>query len=349
MTAFSLWTTESLGAGSEDEHRPLFRNSSGLAPRNSTTLSCPLCSSNASVQLGVVDPEWIVRQYRSGYAFDVRRFFSGTPVVKHKCKTCGLGYFTGAEAGDGAYYAVLQREPWYYRKEKWEYGAAAAEVEPGMRVLDVGCGEGYFSSAVPEACFTGLELNEAAVMAAKASGRDVRHETVQAHAVANAAAYDMVASFQVLEHVSQPWEILRSMAALIRPGGCVVVAVPDNESYLGNMPNQLLNLPPHHMLHWSRRPLQFAGTRLGLELLRLENEPLDPLHRTGYLAYLGMLLLRGRGFADDQLVDGSFTVRCQQRLGLWFAQRLMRGGAPATIFPGGQTVLAVYRKLATST
>ncbi|MEV4422687.1 class I SAM-dependent methyltransferase [Patulibacter sp. NPDC049589] len=106
------------------------------------------------------------------------------------------------------------------------------------RILDLGCSSGALGAAlkaaVPGREIVGLELDPA--YAATARGRLDRVETVDleralatpedARALAG-DGYDCVIAADVLEHLREPWVALASAVALLRPGGAVVVSLPN--------------------------------------------------------------------------------------------------------------------------
>ncbi len=102
----------------------------------------------------------------------------------------------------------------------------------GKRVLDVGCGGGLLSEAMAQAGadVTGIDLGTATVEVAELhaleSGVSVRYlrESAEQHALANAAAYDVVTCMEMLEHVPEPQSVMRALATLVKPGGDVFVS-----------------------------------------------------------------------------------------------------------------------------
>ncbi|HSB73266.1 MAG TPA: class I SAM-dependent methyltransferase [Candidatus Methylomirabilis sp.] len=97
---------------------------------------------------------------------------------------------------------------------------------PG-RLLDVGCGFGGFVDLMRERGWDaeGLDPSPAVVSAAASKGRPVRLGTLEG-LKAEAAAYDAVTLFYVLEHLPDPMGALRKVWSLLAPGGTILIRVP---------------------------------------------------------------------------------------------------------------------------
>jgi 2-polyprenyl-3-methyl-5-hydroxy-6-metoxy-1,4-benzoquinol methylase len=104
---------------------------------------------------------------------------------------------------------------------------------PGARVVDVACGAGIFCLEVarryPDAIVEGIDLDESSIDMARANAREAgMQDRVRFH-VRDAAApgldgpYDVIAINDSLHHFARPLDALRSLRALLAPGGSIVV------------------------------------------------------------------------------------------------------------------------------
>ncbi len=101
----------------------------------------------------------------------------------------------------------------------------------GVKILDIGCGGGILSESMARlgADVHGVDVVErniaVAMHHAAPSNLPVRYEQTSAEALAAAdARYDVVLNMEVVEHVADLPGFMHACAALVRPGGLMVVA-----------------------------------------------------------------------------------------------------------------------------
>ncbi len=138
----------------------------------------------------------------------------------------------------------------------------------GARVLDIGCGRGVLLSAFADAGFEphGVERSEAA-----AAGVDPRATLRIAPRLAEAgypeAHFDGVILWHVLEHLPDPRETLAEVHRILRPGGTLVVAVPNFSSFQSRWAGPAwfhLDLP-RHLYHFPLSALRRLMQREGFQ------------------------------------------------------------------------------------
>jgi SAM-dependent methyltransferase len=113
--------------------------------------------------------------------------------------------------------------------ERWDMACA---LPPNPKaVLDVGCGSGMdFLSLVKRGItVVGVDIDRMAIEKARPRLSEVRFMDVERDEWPAEwhARFDVVAFCDSLEHMGDPWRVLRSVRPLIRPGGRVVVSLPN--------------------------------------------------------------------------------------------------------------------------
>lgn len=126
------------------------------------------------------------------------------------------------------------REIWY---EHWHRYAFARGLAAGRRVLDAACGEGYGSALLADvaADVVGVDIDARTVAHAReryASRPRLRFECADATRLPfEAGAFDLVVSFETLEHLAAQEELLAGFARVLAGDGVFVVSSPDKRTY----------------------------------------------------------------------------------------------------------------------
>jgi SAM-dependent methyltransferase len=289
-------------------------------------MTCPICRSDNSELLRELKTDRLIREWSANLGIDVREELQGLSVIElHECKICQLKYFFPLTlAGPPRIYEALEKFDWYYMRDKWEHGVALEDLDACENGVEVGCGFGDFVARVIREkgiSFEGCEQNPSAVKVAQARGIPVRIDTSEGLASSRPAAYSAVCSFQVLEHLSQPAEFLNSACSLLRPGGKLMLGLPNAESFLRHQYN-ILDMPPHHMTRWTVEVLTRMQQWFPLKLVRVAYEPLADYHADGYVeAYTDMLASKGLRILTHPLVRSRLSGLVRKS-GL---QRFLRG------------------------
>lgn len=243
---------------------------------------CILCGSDELSWDSVLLSQELIQRWLQKFNISIELELRGLRQIdKYHCKGCGFQFYDPRLAGSKTLYAQLQNQPSYYMSNKWEHQKSMGFLRPQDSVLEVGSGEGAFLQRLRTAgisrCF-GLELNSEAVRRARRNGVDVRNELLQEHSVDHQACYDVVAHFQVLEHVPDPGNFLKSCVAILKPGGRLLIGVPNNAGPLRYATDDLLNMPPHHIGLFTPDVFRSQADCFGLKMEKILYEPLADYH-----------------------------------------------------------------------
>lgn len=306
---------------------------------------CPLCGSLDTVYQTKIDAESIADLYGKDRRNLVSKELQGTSwVYVYDCHRCFLYFFEPKLEGSPAFYESLQSLDWYYSADKPEFEMASKRVPRNARLLEVGCGAGWFAKRLVGGQYTGLEYSESAAQAARAGGLDVRTQSVQEHSLTHKSAYQVVCAFQVLEHVADPASFIAACIDCLEPNGLLIYAVPSNDSYLQFLPNDPLNLPPHHLTRWPDKTLETIPNFFPVDLVAIEHEVVSDIHLRTFVSTMIRRKLNSLLGWEDKMVDCSFGARlvgrCSHVLAAWSSTIFK----DAVFRPRGNAVIATYQK-----
>lgn len=298
---------------------------------------CPLCKSHDSELVEVIEAAAISRVYAAKLGIGV---CITVPLLEYKrCHVCGLQYFDPSEPGDAELYEQLQRFDWYYMENKWEYVYASSHIAREDRVLEVGAGRAAFAKHVGSDRYLGLEFNDRAIENARSDGIRLIKQYVEDHAKTG-SIYDIVVSFQVLEHVPDPDSFIRGCVACLKPGGKLILSVPAHDGFAEKAVNHMLDMPPHHVSHWSKAVMLYLSERYGLDVLDITHEPVAAYHINWAKKIKVEDFLRRRLGLSPKLVDVTWPSRLIGLVSLVLARLL-----PIPVRKDwGHTITGLYRK-----
>lgn len=257
----------------------------------------PFIEGSPVIYEGEVSKELLIKGYKKQYNVEVESLLSPAEKISiFRCKESGYRFYYPFEiTGDSKFYEKLQENEWYYMPWKWEHQVCNKFIKENTKILEVGCGKGDFlrkvKSEFANIDCVGLELNQSSVSSEKKL--QVICSTIEDFSLSNEGVFDIVCSFQVLEHVPTVNCFLKANIRCLKEDGLLVISVPNNNSFIKYEKHNLLNMPPHHMGLWSEKSLRKIGEYFNLELADVIYEPLQEYHFDWY-TYLIIRKFTGR-------------------------------------------------------
>jgi 2-polyprenyl-3-methyl-5-hydroxy-6-metoxy-1,4-benzoquinol methylase len=200
---------------------------------------------------------------------------------------------------------------------------------PGSgRVLDVGCGRAALGGAIRELGWEvwGIEQSgEACATAAKRLDRLVEadlHDLDRVDAALGATRFDALVFSDVLEHVYDPLGVLEKYLAFVRPGGKVLISVPNAVVWTNRLRLLLGRVEYADTGVMDRTHIRFFTFRTARRLVEAAGCRIDRVASTPYLAravlpllkrVLARGVLRSEGPADPRALIDSPAYRAYMK------------------------------------
>ena len=203
----------------------------------------------------VAPPADLGAYYAKGYYSFHARAIPGMRRWFYRIRTAAL---LGAGSAPGR---ILNRlKPPYYA-----YWLAKTGLRPGDRVLDVGCGAGNLLRILQISGLqcTGIDPYLPAD-AQTPEGEQLRRMDL----LAERNTYRAILFNHSFEHVPNPREVLAQAAALLEPGGCVVVRIPlaDSFAFFRYGPDWVQWDAPRHLNLFSQDSFRRLAEQVGLHV-----------------------------------------------------------------------------------
>jgi SAM-dependent methyltransferase len=163
---------------------------------------------------------------------------------------------------------VEERSFWFRARNRLIVSTFRRHFPQARSFLEIGCGGGVVLLALHEE-FPGLrlvggELYPEGLEVARRRLPDAELVELDARAIPYEAEFDVVGAFDVLEHIDEDEHVLAQMAEAARPGGGVVVLVPQHP-WLWSEHDEIVE----HRRRYTRSELRAKAERAAIEIAEL--------------------------------------------------------------------------------
>jgi 2-polyprenyl-3-methyl-5-hydroxy-6-metoxy-1,4-benzoquinol methylase len=144
-----------------------------------------------------------------------------------------------------------------------------------IRILDLGCGNGSFSNVLNQLGYdvVGVEESESGIAIAQQQYPDCQFIEASIYDLPYSQlepTFDVVISVEVIEHLFDPKQLIRSAKKCLKPGGSIILTTP----YHGYWKNLALALSgkmdSHHTVLWDVGHIKFFSVPTLTKLLETE-------------------------------------------------------------------------------
>lgn len=268
------------------------------------------------------------------------------PACQFEPKRDGFVQFAPAlsESNDGfeavSFEYLARLEPtsfWFRSRNRLVVQLLQTHFPTASTLLEIGCGTGYVLSSIaaafPRLRVTGAELYTAGLRFAADRLPGATLYQMDCRRMPFDCEFDVVCAFDVLEHVEEDGLALEQMRLTVKPGGGVLISVPQHRS-LWSASDDFA----HHKRRYRRRELIRKLTYAGLEVVQI----------TSFVSSLLPLLVASRAIRRmARSYDCEAEYRMPRVLDRTFEllldgeRRLIRAGVSV---PAGGSLFAVARR-----
>jgi SAM-dependent methyltransferase len=163
---------------------------------------------------------------------------------------------------------VEERSFWFRARNRLIVSTVRRHFPAAGSFLEIGCGSGIVLAALrevmPELRLVGVELYEEGLEIARRRLPDAELLELDARELSFEDEFDVVGAFDVIEHIDEDELVLERMLRAARPGGGVLVLVPQHP-WLWSEHDRVME----HRRRYTRRELVGKAERAGIQVVEV--------------------------------------------------------------------------------
>jgi 2-polyprenyl-3-methyl-5-hydroxy-6-metoxy-1,4-benzoquinol methylase len=206
------------------------------------------------------------------------------------------------------------------------------------RILDVGCGVGFFLQTAKRMKWNvyGTEYTDHAVEKCKEKGIMVHKGTVH-DAPFDEQSFDIITSFEVLEHLNSPRKEISKFKSILRDGGAIYLTTPNFNSLNRYILKENYNVIdyPEHLSYYTPRTIHHLFSNSGFSKVSLQT--------TGFsITRLRVSMnLHEEGFVGPKTTDEAVRRAIEKNSGLKVLKKI--ANFILTIIGKGDALKVIYK------
>lgn len=195
---------------------------------------------------------------------------AGPDIQYFQCVNCKSEVAKSLTPRPASEYELIE---WY--GPRWEFDFVARQIAEGASIIEIGCGEGFFSKALGQKKirYQGVDFNSKAIETAKmnAARSGVDFYTRQDDASSSA---DVLCAFHVIEHLPSLRQTLAELIVKYQVKTIYASAPNPVRATVRASLREEWDNPPHHLYRFSEKGMRKLFEDLGFERTVLAYEPL---------------------------------------------------------------------------
>jgi|SRR3989344_7769916 len=240
--------------------------------------------------------------------FASKDYISGEEFIIYICKACGAGVTHPQPQNINCYYPANYRRfaapvEWFlqtfyeFHVKKW-----MPKLGSSGRALEIGCGSGWMLRALHKQGWNvvGLErTEEEARFVSSLTGLKILSGDIAE--IPSEPKYDLILLFNVLEHMTDPRDVLQRCKKLLKEDGVLILSTHNFDSWQAHIlgPRWFHLDVPRHLFHFTPKALANLLEMEGLDIIQIKS--ISMVHDIyGWLQ--GML--NKIGFRQNRLAQG---------------------------------------------
>ena len=241
--------------------------------------SCLFCKEKERVQK--LYPRTVSERDFTPEVFSARRSADNLHYEIVRCQNCGLVYsreilpqeiteklYSQSGVTYGKYAGIISQD--YWRPLKPFMGSIGREA-----ALEIGCGSGFFLEKLADESFRNVFGCEPSIEARQKSVPAIRpniHTGVFKKGVYPARSFDLICSFQTLDHLSDPLETVKICFDLLKSAGLAYFITHDVDSLQARILREKSPIiDVEHVYLFNKNTLRRIFEEAGFEVLKVSN------------------------------------------------------------------------------
>lgn len=236
------------------------------------SINCPICNSATKLK-EKISKEKIKDNLEYYFQTTINEEIGLIDYDILKCSNCSYYFSYPFKEGTNKFYNWITHQNTYYPSTRWEYGQVLNLIKHTKinDLLDVGCGDGEFLNFVKQNSelnnLYGIDPTKSSIDNCQKRGLDNTFcETIDEFLNSKDIKFDLVTSFHVLEHISDPINFVCGLKKLIKNDGRIIISTPYSPMDFEYFWFDILNKPPHHMGFWNEISYQKLADVLDMNI-----------------------------------------------------------------------------------